>query len=160
LSSTSEAFDLTPARPLTPADAVAAIVHCGDGNYLLQRRDAKRTIFYPDHWGFFGGAMEAGESPAQTLARELREELELDLSQCEVRRFSRFNFNVEPAGIAPLDRHYFDVQLKPDVVPGLRLGEGAAMELVDGRHALHALRMVPYDAFALWLHYYQSMLLR
>jgi 8-oxo-dGTP pyrophosphatase MutT (NUDIX family) len=154
------AYDLAPARPLTPANAVAAILHSGDGRYLLQHRDAKPTIFYPDHWGFFGGAMEPGETAHQTLARELREELELDIAGSEITSFSRFNFNVEPAGISVIDRFYFDVRIDPSAVRRLRLGEGAAMELVDGYRALHALRMVPYDAFALWLHYYQGALVK
>lgn len=104
--------------------------------------------------------MEPGEAPRDTLERELREELQLELSSCQVASFSRFNFNVEPVGIAALDRFYFDVRIDPEGIGGLRLGEGAAMELVDGHRALHALRVVPYDAFALWLHYYQSMLVR
>jgi 8-oxo-dGTP pyrophosphatase MutT (NUDIX family) len=156
----STAYDLTPAKPLTPANAVAAILHSGDGRYLLQHRDAKPTIFYPDHWGFFGGAMEAGETTRQTLARELGEELELDLAECDVRSFSRFNFNVEPVSISVIDRFYFDVRIDQATIGRLRLGEGAAMELVDGHRALHKLRMVPYDAFALWLHYYQAALVK
>jgi len=42
-------------------------------------------------------------------------------------------------------------------VPRLRLGEGAGMALVEGRKALHELRLVPYDAFHLWLHFYKGM---
>jgi 8-oxo-dGTP pyrophosphatase MutT (NUDIX family) len=156
----ADAFDLTPSKPLTPSDAAVAILHCGDGRYLLQHRDAKRTIFYPDHWGFFGGAIEAGETPRQALERELREELQLELTGCEVKPFSRFNFNVEPVAIVPLDRHYFDVRIDSGVVGRLRLGEGQAMDLVEGYRALHSLRVTPYDAFALWLHYFQAKLAR
>jgi len=46
------------------------------GEYLLQLRDRTLGITYPDRWSFFGGAIEAGESPWQALQRELEEELE------------------------------------------------------------------------------------
>jgi hypothetical protein len=32
------------------------------GRYLVQLCDSKPTIFFPDHWGCFGGAGEAGET--------------------------------------------------------------------------------------------------
>jgi len=47
---------------------------------LLQHRakDAKRL---PDHWGFFGGGIETGETPKQALARELVEELDYKIRE-------------------------------------------------------------------------------
>ena len=41
---------------------------------LLGHRSATRE-FYPDVWDVFGGHMEPGEQPDETLLRELREEL-------------------------------------------------------------------------------------
>lgn len=152
-------LDLTPSRPLATAHAAAAIIATDDGRYLLQHRDAKPTIFYPDHWGCFGGALEPGESPMDALRRELSEELGLEIAARPVRKFGHFRFSVEPAGIAGIDRHYFEVRIDPPSVAALHLGEGTAMRLVDGRRALHELRLVPYDGFALWLHYYKGMLL-
>ena len=46
--------------PLKPSDAVAALQVREDGRYVMQLRDAKPNIFYPDHWGCFGGAVDAG----------------------------------------------------------------------------------------------------
>ena len=45
-------------------------------DYLLQLRDHTPGIVYADVWSFFGGAIEAGETPWQALQRELAEELE------------------------------------------------------------------------------------
>lgn len=150
--------DLTPSKRLTPADAAAAILHTEDGQYLLQQRDANPSIFYPGHWGCFGGALENGESPMDALRRELMEELQLDLGGREIRLFSHFRFSVEPVGIAELNRYYYEIRIGGAEVEGLRLDEGAAMGLLDGREALHAYRLVPYDAFMLWLHVHQRML--
>lgn len=151
-------FDLAPARPLKPGDAAVAILHTGDGRYLLQQRDAIPTIFYPDHWGFFGGALEPGETATQALRRELREELALEIGAQAAVRFGHISFGVDAVGIGSVSREYFEVRIEPGSVGGLRLGEGAGLRLVDGRDALHRMRLVPYDAFALWLHYYQNML--
>ena len=46
-----------------------------DNRVLLQLRDDKPDIFFPNHWGCFGGAIEPGEAPHDTLLRELQEEL-------------------------------------------------------------------------------------
>ena len=46
-----------------------------DGRWLLQLRDDIDSIIYPGHWGLFGGHVEAGESPADAIQRELEEEI-------------------------------------------------------------------------------------
>ena len=38
----------------------------------MQLRDQKPNIFYPGHWGLFGGAIEENEDPTVALKRELR----------------------------------------------------------------------------------------
>lgn len=45
---------------LTPAHAAAAVIVFEDGSYLMQLRDQKPGIFYPGHWGLFGGAIDKG----------------------------------------------------------------------------------------------------
>ena len=45
-------------------------------DYLLQLRDHTPGIVYAGYWSFFGGAIEAGETPWHALQRELSEELE------------------------------------------------------------------------------------
>lgn len=156
----SKCFDLTPSAPLVPANAVVVILWTHDGRYLLQHRDRIPTIFYPDHWGFFGGATEPDEQPFDTLRRELREELALDVAALEVKQFSCFQFDVPGAGWPPFFRVFYEARIDPCMVPGLRLGEGAALDLVDGKQALHALRLVPYDGFALWIHVHRRLLAR
>jgi 8-oxo-dGTP pyrophosphatase MutT (NUDIX family) len=58
--------------------SVAAILRVGPG-YALQLRGSGPTIAYSGHWGFFGGEVEPGETPAEAIRREVREELGLDL---------------------------------------------------------------------------------
>lgn len=54
-------------------EVVAALI-LQAGNILLGQRAAARTYF-PGVWDMFGGHIEADEQPAETLVRELQEEL-------------------------------------------------------------------------------------
>jgi mutator protein MutT len=53
---------------------VAAALIVRAGRILLGQRSAAR-LFYPEVWDLFGGHVEPGEPHAQTLVRELLEEL-------------------------------------------------------------------------------------
>lgn len=46
-----------------------------DSKILIQHRDNKPEIFFPDKWGLFGGAVNKNESIELALIRELKEEL-------------------------------------------------------------------------------------
>jgi 8-oxo-dGTP diphosphatase len=62
---------VTAASPLVLV-AAAALVDA-DGRVLVARRPEGRAL--AGRWEFPGGKVEAGETPEQTLVRELREEL-------------------------------------------------------------------------------------
>lgn len=79
--------DLFGDKFLTEADHVEALrgefdgrasmtaVLDGTDRVLLNLRDDKPEILYPNHWAILGGAAEPGEAPAVTARRELREEI-------------------------------------------------------------------------------------
>lgn len=135
---------------LRPADAAAALITVGEGNYLMQLRDQKPGIFYPGHWGLFGGAVDPGESAEHTLRRELKEELGLQVQT--IRYFTEFTFDFSFGGLGRFARKFFEVRVDNAVIEQLVLGEGAAMQVFTAREILTDLRVVPFDSFALWLH--------
>jgi ADP-ribose pyrophosphatase YjhB (NUDIX family) len=138
--------------PLKPANAVAAIIVVG-GDYLLQLRDNKHGIFFPAHWGCFGGAAETEETREEALVRELREELAVVLEPQNFRYFTRFEFDLSFAGLALIWRHFYEVEFAPSRLADLRLQEGSAMQLFSAAEILTAaISLTPYDSFALWFH--------
>ena len=56
---------------------VAGLIIGTDGRILITQRRADQAL--PLQWEFPGGKVEAGEAPAAALARELREELGIDV---------------------------------------------------------------------------------
>jgi 8-oxo-dGTP diphosphatase len=75
----SETAERTGGRPVTEV-AVGVVVR-PDGSFLLGQRPAGKP--YEGYWEFPGGKLEAGESVEVALARELKEELDIDMRSCE-----------------------------------------------------------------------------
>ena len=68
---------MTAERPLLLV-AAAALVDL-DGRVLIQQRPDGKAM--AGLWEFPGGKVEAGETPEQTLIRELKEELAIDVTE-------------------------------------------------------------------------------
>lgn len=139
---------------LTGSDAVAAIILLEDGRYLLQHRDDLPQIWFPDHWGCFGGGVDAGEDPLVALRRELFEEIEFEPK--EIAYFTRFDFDLAELGMERYYRIYYVIPMTRAEHDRLVLHEGRAVQAFTGDEVLHKLRMTPYDAFALFLHHARS----
>jgi 8-oxo-dGTP pyrophosphatase MutT (NUDIX family) len=140
---------LTSLAPLRPSDAVAGLLVLEDGRYVMQLRDAKPGIFYPDHWGCFGGAVDAGETPQAALERELREELEFEAAPRS--EFTRLTFDWRSVGHQPTSRIYYEVSVPQASFERFVLHEGSQMRAFTAAELL-AQRCTPYDAFAVWMH--------
>ena len=88
---------------------------------LLQLRDENAPTA-PNMWSFFGGGMEAGETPEENIKRECLEELGYELKApqlCMARKHLKHPFfDTDFIFVEPID----DTE-----IPGLILGEGKAM---------------------------------
>ena len=71
----------------TPLPVVAAVIEDGAGRVLVAQRPAHKHLALK--WEFPGGKVEPGESPEVALARELREELGIEIEiRCALPRFT------------------------------------------------------------------------
>ena len=120
------------------------------GHYLMQLRDHKANIYYPGHWGLFGGAVDEGEKAEDGLRRELIEELNFDPG--EVKPFVSFDFDLSHIGGKKVYRTFYEVPVKESEVQNFVLGEGLKMHLFDAPSLLLDEKVTPYDSFAIWLH--------
>lgn len=80
----------------------AVFVEDDDGRLVLQLRDDIPNISSPGHWSVWGGRVEEGESPIEAAAREVREELTLNV-QVEALRFVTSGVSISP----PREWHAF-----------------------------------------------------
>lgn len=69
-----------------PIPVVAAVIEDGRGHVLVAQRPAHKHLALK--WEFPGGKIEAGESPEAALAREIREELGIEIEN--LRALPRF----------------------------------------------------------------------
>jgi 8-oxo-dGTP pyrophosphatase MutT (NUDIX family) len=135
---------------LRPADAAVALIVVDGTGYLMQLRDQKSGIFYPGHWGLFGGALDVGEAPETTLHRELNEELGLVTTVTTY--FSELSLDFSFGGFGRVTRSYYEVPITSSDIAGLVLGEGSDMRSFSASEILSMTRVVPYDAVAIWMH--------
>ncbi|MEU4951733.1 NUDIX domain-containing protein [Streptomyces lavendulae] len=134
---------------IEPVNA-SALIHDGNGRYLLHLRDDLPGIWEPGAWALLGGGREPGDTSLEdTVRRELREEAGLEPGVVEpfavelatgtdgltvpVQVFTA-RWNGDPAGL-PLTEGVMLAWFRPDAMERLRLSP-STLDLVR-RHAQH-----------------------
>ena len=104
------------------------------GEFLLQLRDNKLGVDYPGYWGLIGGVGEKGETPLQTIKREIKEEI-----GCKV---SNINFLFE-THLNPNVLYTFQGEIKKEV-KDIDLTEGQKIQYFKFKEIkeLHLIPMV------------------
>jgi 8-oxo-dGTP diphosphatase len=75
----SSSKDASPAALRPRIEVVAAVLQKPDGSFLLAQRPEGKV--YAGYWEFPGGKVEPDETPEAALARELHEELFIDVAR-------------------------------------------------------------------------------
>ena len=146
---------LNASSDLRPADAVAAIIIDKNEKLLLQLRDDYSEIFFPNHWGCFGGAIEHGESTEQALIREVKEELEIDIAAENCEYFINVDFNMKRGGPV-IKRYFYVVRCKEMELQNITVNEGQGSRRFSKEEALSLHHVTPYDRLAIWCYFSQS----
>lgn len=159
--SSKSSFDnfLHSKTELRPGNAVGLIIQSDDGKYLLQHRDDKAEIFFPNHWCMFGGGIDHKESPTDAAIRETQEELGIIISPDRLSYITTlwFDFSFENAR-EPYSRIFLAMAISNDEIQQLKLGEGQGMSFLTIEEALTRVQIAPYDAMALWMYHAKNRL--
>ncbi len=138
---------------LRPEPAAAIILWTAGGEYLMQLRDDIPGIFYPGHYGLFGGAAHDDETILACAVRELYEEIGIKFQENQLREFCTLNLDFRPFGYGSVERFFFEIQVEPEISADIGLGEGQRAEFLPGERLLAQERVTPYDSFVLWQHW-------
>jgi 8-oxo-dGTP pyrophosphatase MutT (NUDIX family) len=130
-------------------DSVAALIHM-DRRYLLQHREDRVDVAYPNCWGLFGGACEPGESAADALHRELLEELSLEVTGYTPLMTCTYDLWFENRRTR---KAFFAIELSQAQANTLILQEGQGMAWLDIEEILARVdHFVPFDLGVIALH--------
>jgi 8-oxo-dGTP pyrophosphatase MutT (NUDIX family) len=136
-------------RPGLDLDSVAALISM-ESRYLLQHREDRLGVSYPNCWGLFGGACEVGESAVEALRRELLEELNLEVTSYEPLLTCVYDLWFEDRRTR---KAFFSVELSEAQAGQLVLGEGQGMAWLHFEEIMaRADQVVPYDLSVIALH--------
>ncbi len=134
----------------------AALLVTADGRYLMQQRDAKPEILLPDHWSLFGGTVDAGETAAAAMRRELIEELEFEAPRIEA--FTELVIGL-PFAVPRRDRmSFFTVPIAEADIAGMVQHEGAGMRLFTPAALAAEPRVAPWDLAVVLMHARRDLL--
>lgn len=123
--------------PVHPRPSCHAVVSDGDRVLLVQRGGEP----FRGWWGLPGGAVELGETVAEALRREVREETGLEV---EIERFLMYKDAVNRDETDRVRFHYVILFFSARPVGGtLRASDDAAQALWVPRHRLSDYRLVP-----------------
>jgi len=139
-----------------PSNAVCAIIR-NKSKILLQKRDNKKNIFFPNHYGLFGGAIEKGENSKTALKRELREEIGLNFSLNRFELLNKMFLDFSPVINKKFNRSFYLLDLNDTEKNKLILGEGSDMNWFNPLYAYNNLKITPYDAYVICLYIYKEI---
>ena len=109
-------------------DVAVGVLIRGDGRFLLASRPAGKP--YAGYWEFPGGKLETGEAVAHALARELREELGIEIGAAHPWVVREFEY--PHAHVRLHFRRVFEWQGSPHAREGQQLKFAALTDLPDG----------------------------
>jgi len=107
---------------------VSALLVTPDGKLVVQLRDDKPSLPYPNCWATLGGGIEPGEEPDAAIQRELIEEIEF----CPPMRFWRiFELDFLVFGNPAGSRVYAYIGHIDRDIATINLHEGQRLEAIE-----------------------------
>ena len=108
-----------------------------DGNHKILLEDRRRINKHGEHWSFFGGSVEKGETIKNCLLREVKEELNYDLKKYKF--FLKYVFQVKDLNLT----YYMYIAKTPDLKK-LKVHKKASLKKLTIKQVLR-LKITPAD---------------
>ena len=132
---------------LIPQDACACIILTARNGFVMQLRDSVDDIFFPNRWGFFGGAIEPNETFKETIVREIFEELSIKFSP---NRFKSCGEVFLKTGTLNLVRKFFVLNISCNEMKSIKLTEGQCWKEYT-KSEVKTLKLTPYDEYFFYM---------
>ena len=100
---------------------IAKVILYKKDEVLLQLRDDKPDIPFPNYWSLFGGLIDEGETPEEALKREVKEEIRYNLKD-----FKQVHKGIRKEGDIEVEDNVFAAEIDCDISE-LKLTEGQAL---------------------------------
>lgn len=136
---------------------VGALLLTLQGEVIVQHRDDIPHILWPDTLSVFGGGVEGAESYEEALAREMKEELLLDITEYRYEFYKTFyqRTAIHPGVSGDIDCHIYLIR---DVDPeALTVLEGQGYKLLDKNTDLTQTKASPIMR-EIFMDYFQKYL--
>lgn len=111
-------YDATYSKLHPNRDAAVAGLLNENGEIMLVR-----THILPDMWQPVGGGIEDGESPEQSAAREIKEELGIDIDPSQSILTSRFPYDFGEGTI-----HFYTLRLSSELISKIAVNTNEIVE--------------------------------
>tara|TARA_Y100001970_G_C14161915_1_gene819056 strand:+ start:886 stop:1329 length:444 start_codon:yes stop_codon:yes gene_type:complete len=119
------------------------------GKYLIQKRDNKKNIFFPNFWGVFGGGLKKNEDAKKAILRELKEELNLTFEK----PIKKLSLKVSSKNFKPVRHRIFFICHLKTLPKKIKIYEGKDFALLPF-YKIKKLNFIPWDFSAISYHYY------
>ncbi len=133
--------------------AASAIIIYFKKKILLVLRSNKKNIFYPNHYGLFGGAKENNETYIKTANRELYEETNINISEKKINYFIDINFSFPRSKIIKRKIYLYKIDNLSKFKKNFKLGEGVKCKFFSYNSIKKLNNIVPYDKLAIDIFY-------
>ena len=120
--------------------------------FLLQHRDNKENIHFPDFWGLFGGKQRKDELPEFSLLRELKEETNLNISSVDF----FLQFKVSSPIIQPIRNIKYFICYLSFIPKKIKISEGKNFNFFTFKK-IGGIKINPFDYAAINLFYYSKI---
>ena len=124
-----------------------------NNKFLLQHRDNKKKIHFPNFWGLFGGKVLFKETSKECILREINEEINIKIKKVN------FFINIKSSAeyLKPtrnINYYYVNIKKKPKKI---KIFEGQGFRFFSFDQ-LSKIQINPFDYSAISMFYYLRVL--